>query len=200
MSVDLGEQPAPAPDPDEALASAINELDAARECYLDASQKYYKFPTNGRSRELDATAEQTCLAMLNALKASCESNPDVSSDERCRILGTLIYSEDSTRTERLKETTGSMAFVPSRLNVDVAIDHVRQLCASDARADLVPILLRDYGDDLEKDTNHLRDLASGGRSMKVLELGSAMGKHSLDLVKITAGVFIGGWLLRKTDS
>lgn len=201
-----GEQTPIEPPEGENLSSLFEELEQARDEFFTVVTDYFRVPSSSKS---DLLAEQADKVTLSIYKfASCVINDDLTDvTQKSEILSTAVFEDEENRVKFFNGLCGNVNAGPFKV-APFAKESLAEFCevniqkieAEESTTDeLVAKIAGGYNQSMNVDINKLIELCSSTPRGKLLQVCESLGRHSVDLLKISAGVAIGSVIAKEWD-
>jgi hypothetical protein len=181
------------PKPEYDLLDLIDGLDVARNRFFEASKTYTSLPTSTHFDEMGEQILEMSEAFMRAASFIVD-NPEIDTQEKSDLLAVILKEDDAKRVFHFSN------LVPEKVKgifkeepisrKDLATSIASNL--EDAEPDEFKAhMAGHFQHNFELDLNKLMEAVETMPSAKLLALSKAVGKHALDIAKITAGVTLG---------
>jgi hypothetical protein len=181
------------PRPEHDLLDLIDGLDVARNRFFEASKLYTHMPTSANFDVMGAHILDVSDAFMQTASFIVD-NPEIDDQEKSDLLAVILKEDDIKRvfhfSNLVPEKVKGIFKEEVTTRKDLAASIARNL--EDAEPDEFKAhMAGHFQHNFELDLNKLMEAVESMPSAKLLTLSKAIGKHALDIAKITAGVTLG---------
>ncbi len=175
------------------LVKAVEHFDTVNETVYGGCASYYNKPTKGQDLAISCHASVVAFEMV--LESISKSEPI--EDERYGAIASLIHTEDKKLVDTLNLLSNSEEFKSIPIDIEALKVDITNMAkyADEAGEDLLGNISEEFADILRKHMIHFTYLAELNYKESRLErTARVLGKHVLDISKITTGVTVALWI------
>lgn len=183
------------------LNVAMAELDKSRDAFYNECYRFASRPNINNTSDITDTADQTTLAVADVLRTILAA-PELDQEERANIMATVFIGERDERVALFRGIFPNAGFnVSEATSREGMVDILLKMLEEDAEDETyVEVLTEKFQEELfDNIDDFLMEAVQAKHSSRWYELGRAARKHTIDIGKISAGVLIGGAILRRFD-
>lgn len=191
MSEPIHDQlPSPGPEGG-ALSDHLGQLDRAREVFFAATTRYTRIPVDTYAQRVEEGAEIVSNAML-ASAGSILRDDSIEPLEKGSMIATLYQDDDNRRVTHFGDLTNKALFTETVSERESIIQGIaRDLVAGTNWDEVLAKFMHDYRRNIGIDVDKLTAYATLSWNAKALQIGRAIGKHTFDIAKTSAGIAVG---------